>query len=309
VTPGTQYTYNVVASDPDGDPLTYALVTAPAGMKIDPGSGVITWSPTVKDIGTTTVDVQVSDGRGGTDDQSYTLTIVADTEPPQVTVALSEDPADVGDTVTITVSATDNVAVAGLGLTVAGNPVALNVQGAATIQATAIGRLAIVGSATDTAGNVGTEENDLVVRDPNDHTPPTVSLTIGDGSPITSPIDVTGTASDAGLMNYTLEVAPVAGGPTRTIFTGSQPVVNGKLGVFDPTLLPDDSYIAQLTATDANGNTTSVAKEVDVAGNLKLGNFTLSFTDMTIPVSGIPITVSRTYDTLNADTTDSSLAN
>jgi hypothetical protein len=32
-----------------------------------------------------------------------------------------------------------------------------------------------------------------------------------------------------------------------------------------------------------------------VAGDLKLGNFRLSFTDLSIPVTGIPITLTRTY--------------
>ncbi len=30
------------------------------------------------------------------------------------------------------------------------------------------------------------------------------------------------------------------------------------------------------------------------------GNFSLRFTDITVPVAGIPITVTRTYDTLRA---------
>src|SRR5262249_46053152 len=38
----------------------------------------------------------------------------------------------------------------------------------------------------------------------------------------------------------------------------------------------------------------------NVAGDLKIGNFTLSFTDLSIPVSGIPVTLTRTYDSLNA---------
>ena len=37
------------------------------------------------------------------------------------------------------------------------------------------------------------------------------------------------------------------------------------------------------------------------AGELKLGNFQFSFVDLTIPVSGIDITVTRTYDSLHAD--------
>ena len=50
--------------------------------------------------------------------------------------------------------------------------------------------------------------------------------------------------------------------------------------------------------------TATIENIVEVAGDLKIGNFTLSFTDLSIPVSGIPITVTRTYDSLNAGSQD-----
>ncbi|WP_324616402.1 DUF6531 domain-containing protein [Lusitaniella coriacea] len=37
-----------------------------------------------------------------------------------------------------------------------------------------------------------------------------------------------------------------------------------------------------------------------MTGELKLGNFQLSFTDLEVPVTGIPISVTRTYDSLTA---------
>ena len=51
---------------------------------------------------------------------------------------------------------------------------------------------------------------------------------------------------------------------------------------------------------DTGGNASTLDTLVSVTGNLKIGNFTLSFTDLSIPVSGIPITLSRTYDSLTA---------
>ncbi len=71
-------------------------------------------------------------------------------------------------------------------------------------------------------------------------------------------------------------------------------------GTFDPSVLANDTYILQLLARDAGGNETTEQMLVEVTGELKIGNFTLSFTDLTIPVSGIPITIARTYDSLNA---------
>ena len=113
------------------------------------------------------------------------------------------------------------------------------------------------------------------------------------------PVQVIGTADDPELVGYEVDVTPVNGGATQTVFTGTNDIVNGVLGTFDPTMLPNDSYVLTLTATDANGYTSTAQTTVNVVGNLKLGDFRLSFTDLSIPVAGIPITLTRIYDTLN----------
>ena len=43
---GRTYSYAATATDPDGDPLTFSLTTAPSAMQVDPASGQVTWSPT-----------------------------------------------------------------------------------------------------------------------------------------------------------------------------------------------------------------------------------------------------------------------
>jgi len=60
ITIGTLYTCDVEATDPDQDALTYSLVTAPSGMSIDPGTGVISWTPSL--WGSDQVTVSVTDG-------------------------------------------------------------------------------------------------------------------------------------------------------------------------------------------------------------------------------------------------------
>lgn len=59
------YTYQVKATDPDGDSLSYTLKRAPKGMVIDKSTGLITWKVEEKDAGRHPVNVQVSDGHGG----------------------------------------------------------------------------------------------------------------------------------------------------------------------------------------------------------------------------------------------------
>ncbi|MBA7537327.1 hypothetical protein ES705_29594 [subsurface metagenome] len=71
---GEDYIYNVVATDPDYDVLTYSLIDEPGGMLIDE-DGVITWTPTVVEVVTFTV--VVTDEGGLFDDQDVTITVSA----------------------------------------------------------------------------------------------------------------------------------------------------------------------------------------------------------------------------------------
>jgi len=68
------YTYDVEASDPDGDTLTYSLTVNPAGMTIDPSDGLINWTPS--EIGDYEVTIQVSDG-DLLDAQSFSVKVIS----------------------------------------------------------------------------------------------------------------------------------------------------------------------------------------------------------------------------------------
>jgi len=299
-TAGAPYEYDVAASDPDGDPLTYSLTTAPSGMTIDT-LGRITWSPGTGNIGPNNIHVVVS-GRGGLADQTYTLTVVADTVPPQVSLTLSANQADQGTPVTAIVTATDNVGIASMSLTLNGNPVVLDSMGQATLPDNAVGSFTLVATASDAAGNVGTDSQTLTVINPQVTNAPVVALTTpADNDMVTAPTQVIGTVQDPNLVSYTLSVAPIGSDSFTTISTGTSQVTNGVLGTLDPTMLQDDSYDLRLIATNTGGLSSEADVTVNVSDNLKLGNFRLSFTDLTIPVSGIPITVTRTYDSLNAN--------
>jgi len=69
---GAVYTYDVEATDPNGDTLTYSLTTSPTGMTINSNTGVITWTPAA--AGSFDVTIKVSDG-SKSETQSFTLTV------------------------------------------------------------------------------------------------------------------------------------------------------------------------------------------------------------------------------------------
>ncbi|HWB02367.1 MAG TPA: putative Ig domain-containing protein [Verrucomicrobiales bacterium] len=116
------------------------------------------------------------------------------------------------------------------------------------------------------------------------------------GATITAPTDVLGSAADPNFLKYELSYAPAGTTDFTVITTGSNPVSNGVLGKFDPTTLINDQYTIRLTVYDRGGNESVAERIVQADENLKVGNFSVTYTDLQIPLSGLPITITRTYD-------------
>jgi hypothetical protein len=69
------YQYQAGAEDPDGDTLHWSLTAGPAGLQIDPGTGLLAGQGMA--AGQHAVSMRVEDGQGGADTQSFTLSIYA----------------------------------------------------------------------------------------------------------------------------------------------------------------------------------------------------------------------------------------
>src|SRR5262249_19345604 len=78
--------YDVEATDPDGDTVTFSLTTSPQSASIDPTTGLISFGPTTPGIFPFTV--QADDGHGGIASQSFQV-IVNDGLPNQLPVIVS----------------------------------------------------------------------------------------------------------------------------------------------------------------------------------------------------------------------------
>jgi RHS repeat-associated protein len=296
------YTYQVTADDADGDSLTFELTTAPTGMAISP-AGLITWPESLDRPIAAEATVVVSDGRGGEDTQNWYIT-VNPVPPPDISIAVNPDPSTVGDTVNITLSITSHLPVVESSLTVNGEPLTL-VDNQATYTSTEGGAYSLEATATNEKGLTGTASTTFYVKDPSDTEFPTVEITSPyQGQEITEPIDIIGTAYDPNLLSYSLAYAPAGTDDWRALVTSSTPVTNDVLGKFDPTLLANGLYDIRLSAIDAGLNVISDMVTCEVTGRLKIGQFSLAFEDITVPVSGIPITVTRTYNSFDKEKGD-----
>ncbi len=80
---GQRYSYEIIASDADGDPIQTKLTTGPTGMTLNAATRTLVWIPSANDVGQKNVNIQVSDGQGGTTYQSFSLNVVAPNQPPE----------------------------------------------------------------------------------------------------------------------------------------------------------------------------------------------------------------------------------
>lgn len=77
---GQRWVYLVSAGDPNGDPITMTLPTAPASMTLDAGLRLVSWTPTLSQLGSHAIVLNVTDGRGGNTSQSVTLEVVSNSD-------------------------------------------------------------------------------------------------------------------------------------------------------------------------------------------------------------------------------------
>ena len=308
------FQYDVIARDADRDPIRFEFISSvPDGLTID-ALGRIRWQTQAGDVGNYSITVRASDPRGGEATQQIDFEVRADNLPPKVTVLPRGGGWPWDGPIVVFVSAVDNVGVVDVELRVNGQIVPLDANRTARLSFAdwGPGVLSMVATARDAAGNFGTGSATSFYRDPE------VDYESGEGLPIASiptlgengtvygmvqivGTAIGGTAAATGFKEYRLSYARLDQLQFTEFVHSTTPVTDGLLGVWDTTLLENDSYVLRLEVISEAGNTSVHETTVGVSGKLKLGNFRLSFEDLTIPVGGIPITVVRTYDTLRAD--------
>jgi len=135
-----------------------------------------------------------------------------------------------------------------------------------------------------------------------DSGPPTAEILLpADSTEVTATTNIIGTAYSPILNYYEIQFRLTANEtsdePWITMLSGSNVVQAGVLGQFDPTLLLNGTYQVRLLAFDRKGRGSVTPTTTWVVDrNLKIGNFRISFKDLMVPLSGIPIEVIRTYD-------------
>lgn len=137
--------------------------------------------------------------------------------------------------------------------------------------------------------------------------PSITTPTPADGSVITKPTPVDATIappSGQTVASWRVFYQAINGGPLVVIGSGTGAPPSPLGLTFDPTLLVDGAYRLTVEATASDGAIQDVVSGVSIIGALKLGRYTTSFADMSVPVSGFSMQVVRTYDSTDLSNGD-----
>jgi hypothetical protein len=294
-------TLNLSATDAEGDSLTYSYIINSGSVTGSLSGNVLNLNPNLGWNGIASITVTVDDGNGGTDSETFTLTVTDMNTPPVLapignqttpedtpaTINLSSTDADL-DTVTYSVT----VNAGSITGAVSGNQLTLtpsaNWHGTATVTVTA----------DDGEGGTDTETLDLVVTPVNDlptftpianqtvaeDTPVVVvvnasdedgdtltySVTVNSGNVTASftgnQLTVTPAADWTGTANITVTVDDGNGGVQTSTFTVTVTAVNDApvLTAIGNQTTPQDTPITlTLNATDAEGDTITYSASVN----------------------------------------------
>lgn len=293
---GQTLTYTIAAYDPNGTALTYSMVNGPAGATFNATTHTLTWPTTLADVGAHTLTLRVSDGALYADQ----VIEVPVNPPAPLTLQLQvlDNSLYQGDLAEIVVGSSGGYGEVVRELYVNDVPVALD-NGYYAFVPPAVGQYRLRATVRDATGFTLLQESSFVVRVLEDVTPPAIGiLSPADGGAITAPTDIVGTVTDAYLLGYTVEIHRVgAAGPWQLIATGNALVVDGVLGRIDPSLLMNGQYEVRLRALDLGDNFVEIVSAFVVEGDLKVGNFAFTVEDASVPFSGMPVRVTRSYDT------------
>jgi len=321
---GKTWQYDLDATDADGDLLRYEIASGPAAMPnamtVQPVTGLFTWNTTPADVGVHAVVLRVADCCEGEVEMSFSIEVLKDEQPPIVEIGFSAYPAPVGSPVEVRLTAADNAGIASRALTVECAPLAardlrLDEIGRVTFSSSAVGYCTFTATARDPSGNETQVSRTLQVGNPDDpldpHRPVVEIHSPLPGSTVTAPTTLIATISDAtedgkpgsGPVTWTVELAAQGSTEYKTIASGSGEKTAAAITTFDPTLLPNGTYRMRIIGSDTV-QTGGIEFDLHVAGELKLGNLALRFTDLIVPLAGLPIEVRRIYDTLDTSSGD-----
>ncbi len=305
------YSYIPTATDPDaGDTISFALLSAPTGMTLNPTTGVILWTPNPSQVGTHPVTLDARDNIGAITTQSWVISVAnaINTNSPPVIFSEAVTQGRTNQPYAYDVNAFDPEGTT-ITYSLVTFPTGATINASTgliswTPQPSQVGPQAFLARAQDLQGAVATQAFTVNVIDIPPATFELISPSVG--TDLTRPVNIVATITDpnSGGPSLTWTVLLKKPGVSdRQLATGTGTVTAASIATIDPTLLANDAYTVVVTITKG---LESIVRELPytVSGNLKLGQFTATVNDLTIPFVGVPLNITRIYDSIDTRSGD-----
>lgn len=331
--------FDVIASDSDGDQLTFKLFDTASQLLIDAipangplgavqidSQGRVTWTPAVGEL-TRTVSVRVLDAHGAFDTEDFVLAVVSPTDhAPVVSLRVEDTSAVPGQVLIFNVQAEDDKQLVDVFVELTntqlfgstGLKIPVGVDGVARYvldNDAALSGQTIIASATarDDANQAQTTAGVPITIQNPDTSGPVVRIDALPGTTIDAITDILGKVSDVGgLTSLVVTLIPtgdLAQASPIELFRDDDGSADNiglstpeTIATLNPLVVADGTYTFRVEASDGSSVTTANLPVVIATQGVKLGNLALGFDDMVAPVAGIPITVSRSYDSMTSGT-------
>ena len=177
VAAGQLLTFDVGATDIDGDPLSYSAENLPSfGILTanNNGTATLAFQPSANDVGTYSIIVSVSDGKGGSDSQVVEITVVSPNGAPTANAGADQTVTDADDNGSEEIALDGSASADGDGeiasyvWTDNGTQIATGVNPTVTLS---VGVRTITLTVTDNDGAIDTDEVIIAVNSPANQSP------------------------------------------------------------------------------------------------------------------------------------------
>ncbi len=218
-------------------------------------------------------------------------------DPPEVTLTVEPLLPAVGERVDLQVSASGATPIVETLLAINGTLVELDGSGHGTFTPTRIGAWDARGLVRDANGSETERTVTFFSHSGADNGAPTVSISSPvEGALFAGGDTVTGTVSDADLVRYFIEARREGGTEWNPIGIGSSPVSGGPLAPVDTSLLVAGEYDLRVRAQDSYGHEGFDQRRIVLDAQAPIGNYKFTVIDLRLTIGGMPVTISRTYD-------------
>ena len=289
------YNYQIIATDNDGDNLSYTKITGPDGLIVDTNSQSLTWQ--TQQTGDYPVSIEVSDGQNSVR-QNWVIRVIASNLGLQSQLILTPNAGIPGQQIEVFVIPQGGIGETTVTATIDNTPLTIDENNHASTIINELGTHRIVATISDDLDTIQIEKS-VIISQTLDLFAPSIDIHSPDDAGIaTGFVDINISVNDANLSEWMLSYRGTTDDTSRTeLASGTTNIDQQIVTSLDTSLLRNGGYVLILEAIDIFGQANNVTHSIFIEGDLKIGHFQIAFEDLNIGVAGIPVTISRSYDT------------